>query len=209
MRDTVPHETSVVFFEHHPVHYIHPDRTVEWINDLPPEVSSQLLKCGRLFGRLSNQIKQHYRLDSLGGVAYEDLRIAMLERDKLELIAGISGAVYNGNKLRVLITKAAIVEILQDIHRDAYKIAVTHSDLVPSEEMGADKIVALRKEVILSDGMQCFRGWLKSLPKAASTRVELKFPPGQEDEPVPEDYERYGPVIVRAVAKELYFNDGQ
>lgn len=206
MRNDLPENAAALSFEELPGLYIHPNRTHEWLTDLPAHVGLELLGCQRLTPRLSLLIRQHYQLSPVGNHDALDLAIAMLDLNGLTSVQLLAGAIFHGHRMRTLISKALIAELLSGLDDWAYNLAVTCADLRPSDA-SPECAPPLTKEMVSGDGHLCFRAWLDTLPAALAGRIALKFPDNFENDPLLPDFELYGPDIVRAAGRELLRHD--
>ncbi len=196
------HEAATAaLFERLPGLYVHPDRTREWLPDLPAEIGLSLLRCGRLVPRLSAIITQHYKLTALEADGGLDLSIAMLSFNSLVQVSRLAGAIFHARQIRMLISKPAIAALFAGAGGWAHGYAMAQAELVPPASGDANESTPPTDEAIVQDGWLCFRAWLAKLSAPAAQRIALKFPKDFETGPLPSGFEAYGPDIVRAAGK--------
>src|ERR1700693_2865445 len=93
--------TAAALFERLPGRYVHPDRTREWLPELPVEIGLSLLKCERLIPRLSAVITQHYALTALKADGGLDLSIGMLSFNSLVQVSRLAGTIFHARQIRM------------------------------------------------------------------------------------------------------------
>jgi hypothetical protein len=184
-------------FETSPVRYVHPDRVIEWLPDLPASVAKDLASNARLWAKLSPIIEAHYDLGACPEMHDDiDHAIAQLPEVRLLRLVEAAGAVWHGKTFAMVIDKATIRSVMKLIDEDAFRLAVAQSALAPKPDSPIT-VESLNREAIDREGRLCFSAWLNALPTFVSKRVALKFSPQVVFETPSGQHEVHGPAIVR------------
>ncbi len=195
-------------FEAEPVLYIHPNRVGEWLPDLPAGAAKQLMACRRLTGRLSALIFHRYDLPPVPAAFFESTNATVTGFDYplIGRLIGVAGAVWHKAALKRLINRDALQPILTGFDDVMMRLVATATyQTAHSSPDGAPPIP--NSEMIWESGKLCFCAWLDSVPQGVQARVVLKFPSDFERGPVPSEYRKDGPELVRTIARGLLAND--
>ena len=130
--------TAAALFERLPGLYVHPDRTREWLPELPAEIGLSLLKCERLIPRLSVVITQHYALTALEEDGGLDLSIGMLSFNSLVQVSRLAGAIFHARQIRMLISKPAIAALFAGVGDWAHSYVMAQVEMAPPSGDGAE-----------------------------------------------------------------------
>jgi hypothetical protein len=198
--------TAAALFERLPGLYVHPDRTREWLPELPAEIGLSLLKCERLIPRLSAVITQHYALTALKADGGLDLSIGMLSFNSLTQVSLLAGAIFNARQIRMLISKPAIAALFPGMGDWAHSYVMAQVEMAPPSG-DITEGTPPTAEIMARDGQLCFRAWLGELSAPAAQRIALKFPKDFETGPLPPEFEAYGPGILRAAGRGVLDHD--
>lgn len=198
--------TAAALFERLPGLYVHPDRTREWLPELPAEIGRSLLKCERLIPRLSVVITQHYALPALEEDGGLDLSIGMLSFNSLVQVSRLAGAIFHAGQIRMLISRPAIAALFAGVEDWGHGYVMGQMEMAPPSSEGLESAPPT-EETIVRDGQLCFRAWLGELSAPAAQRIALKFPKDFETGPLPPEFEAYGPGIVRAAGRGMLDHD--
>jgi YOP protein translocation protein YscK len=187
-----------------PAAYIHADRFLECIPDIPPPLAARLLGCARLHRNLSELILVHYRLEECTEADFMDARsrFALLDAEQLRRVGELAGGIWHAQSLRSIILGRALATVLADFEPQLHGLALENVDLSPEPKRPLDPVALA--EAIRRDGMHCLSAFLAGLSAPLRRRVLLKFPNGSPvGAPVSELHAALGPVIIDRIAARV------
>ncbi len=186
---------------------VHSDRVRDWLPELPKDVAKSLLANKRLQPELEQIIARHYKFTAqMPNPGGEDGSVIALPYSSLEKVIRVAGLIWHSQYLRTLIYKQDLVRLLEGADEDAYRIAMSHSDLRPTTTDGSAETETLTSAAIWRDGSRCFFAWSQTLPAACQERIALRLPPDFAPEPIAPSFKKFGPEIIRKVGRELSAN---
>jgi hypothetical protein len=165
---------------------------------------ARMLAAGRLEGRLSRLLLEHYQLsdaapDTGPRMDETDRTIALANADRLGEIALYAGAVYWAAPLAGAIRRETTAALHAQLGTALCEFAIVNRDLAGPEQP-IEPVEGLRERVE-ADGWRCLAAWCCAVAQEVGTRVRLKLAPlPQLDDPVPAPFAETGPAIVRRVA---------
>lgn len=169
--------------------------------EMPQAVMERLLTQPRSREKLSQMIMSRLDLPPLQEMVAPNLRFALIGADQMGGAIAAVGAIWHCNVIRQMISKAALLGLIDGIGERAYTVGLANGDLAvaPSTVPTVASLVC----AIQRYGRSCVEAWLETVEPASVaelTRLKLPRPPTEVTE-INEDHRRLGPEIVRRVAR--------
>lgn len=193
-------------FERLPAAYCHPGRIGALMPEgLPVIFRDRLQASTRLKLRLSDLITERFQLQACTAddLATPEGRFVQLEGDDLESAVRRIGAIWHAHKIRKIILKDTLRDLIQQLGRDTHRAALRFIDLAPKDDDDAPDVETLLGW-IERDGLIAVNAWCRHQPACLGERLRLKLPPcpDVDDEP-PASHRDRGLLIVDRVVMTL------
>lgn len=194
-------------FERLPATYCHPGRIGTLMPEGLPVIFRERLKAStRLRLRLSELITERFQLQActVDDLATPEGRFVQLEGDALQDALRRIGTIWHARKIRKIILKDTLRDLIQALGRDTHRAALRFIDLAPEDDDGDAPEVDTLLGWIERDGLIAVNAWCRHQPACLGERLRLKLPPcpDVDDEP-PASHRDRGLLIVDRVVTTL------
>lgn len=168
--------------------------------DLKPAIAERLLRSETLRAPCSAWLVRTLGpLTSVDGLEPDEKRLVLAPGTALKEAARLAGAVWHARRICALVLAADITAFVAVHGRLARDVAVRHLALTPLQMDPSQHAADDLAEAIAADGRASVAAWIDQLPPPIAGRLRLKRLLTEETTPHTE-HQRYGPLIVRAIA---------